>query len=80
MTVYGVITAAIVRKLRALVAEIRSLVSEANQTEEQIATTVKTETVKIYTEAKQREYALVSIAEAKVNTLKSDLIDRIAKL
>lgn len=67
MTVYGVIATAIVRKIKALVAEYRRLVIEATAVEKKIAIDARAEAKRV-------------IAEARGNTkkLKNDLIDKIA--
>lgn len=69
MTVYGVITAAIVRKISALVAEYRKLVAEASLVEKKIVLKAKAEAKQILAEAK-----------AETAVLKNDLIDKIAKV
>jgi hypothetical protein len=69
MTVYGVITAAVVRKISALIAEYRKLVAEASVIEKRIILRAKTEAKQIIAEAK-----------AETAVLKSDLIDKIAKI
>lgn len=69
MTVYGVIAAVIVRKVRAVVAEIRTLVAEATRTEKRIISEAEAEAQQIIAEAK-----------AETTLLKNELIDKLAKL
>jgi len=69
MTVYTVITAAIVRKLRALVAEIRTLVAVATTRERHIVSMAEEDAKRI-----------VLKAEYEVKVLKEDLVDAISKM
>lgn len=69
MTVYGVITAAIVRKVRVLIAEIRALVADATRVEKEVVDTAKAEAA-----------AILKEAETEVASLKNDLVDKISKL
>ena len=64
MTVYSVIAAAIVRKIKALVAEYRKLVAEATAVEQKLISEAKAEVTKVITAAKNEEQRL--IAEAKL--------------
>jgi vacuolar-type H+-ATPase subunit H len=69
MTLYGVIAAAIVRKVKALVAEYRKLVSEATAVEK-----------KIVGDAKAEAQRVLAAAEAETGKLRNELIDKIAAL
>lgn len=69
MTVYGVITAAIVRKVRVLIAEIRALVADATRVEKEVVATAEAEAA-----------AILKEAETEVASLKNDLVDKISKL
>jgi len=80
MTVYGVITAAIVRKIKALVAEYRKLVAEATVVEKSIIGKAEADAKAIIAKAKAEEAAVIEYAEAETTKLKNELIDKIAKL
>ena len=91
MTVYGVITAAIVRKIKALIAEYRKLVVEATVVEKSIVGAAETEAVKIISEALAAAKTIIGRAkfeveviknnvEGETSKLKNELIDKIAKL
>jgi vacuolar-type H+-ATPase subunit H len=80
MTVYGVITAAIVRKVKALVAEYRKIVAEATAVEKKIVSEAYTEAHNVIEEARALEASIVSRAEAETEKLKNELINKIAAL
>ena len=80
MTLYSVIAAALIRKVKALVAEYRKLVAEATAVEKNLVEKAETEVKKIYTEAKAAEVKIVTEVEAETSKLKNELIDKIAKL
>lgn len=80
MTVYGVITAAILRKLSAFIGEIRALVAEATAVEKRIISTAENQAEAVIAEAKKTEAVILRNAKADTDKLKNELIDKIAKL
>jgi len=80
MTLYGVITAAIVRKIKTLLAEMRTLVAEATKVEKNILSTAEAKAAIIIMDAKAEERAVLTAAEAEAEKLKNELIDKISKL
>lgn len=80
MTVYGVITSAILRKLSAFIREIRALVVEAKVAAEAILTKAETDAKLVIAKAKREEAAILGIAEAEAKNLEEELIAKIAKL
>lgn len=80
MTIYGVIAAAVVRKIKALVAEMRTLVAEATKVEKEIVDTARAKAAIIIMDAKAEERAVLTAAETETLRLKNELIDKIAKL
>ena len=80
MTLYGVIAAAIVRKVKALIAEYRSLVAEATVKEKAIVTTAENDIEDLYTVVKAEERAIVAKTKAATEFLRDELIDKIAKV
>lgn len=80
MTLYGVITAAVIRKIKALLAEMRTLVAEATKIEKNIFSTAEAKAAIIIMDAKAEEQAVLTAAEAEAEKLKNELIDKISKL
>ena len=80
MTIYGVIAAAVVRKIKALVTEMRTLVADATKVEKQIVDTARAKAAIIIMDAKAEEQAILIAAETETQRLKNELIDKIAKL
>jgi hypothetical protein len=69
MSVYGVIFAAIAKKVSALVSEIRALVSEAKAVALSITVKAENDAKAIFAEAKQKNKAL-----------EAELVEKISKL
>ncbi len=80
MTLHGVIAAAILRKVKALVSEIRKLVAEATAVEKTIVAKAKADVESIYRAAKRAEGQIVTETTYETQRLKSELIDKIAKV
>jgi hypothetical protein len=80
MTLYGVITAALFRKISALIAEYRKLVAAATAVEKQIVETAEAKAAIIIMDAKAEERAVLAAAEAATTKLKNELIDKIASI
>lgn len=80
MTLYGVITAALLRKIRALISEYRKLVADATKVEKEIVGVAEAKAAIIIMDAKAAEQAVLLAAETETTKLKNELIDKIAKL
>lgn len=80
MTLYGVVTAAVIRKIKALIAEYRKLIADATKVEKQIVDTAEAKAAIIIMDAKAAEKAVLTAAEYETTKLKNELIDKIAKL
>lgn len=82
MTVHGVIISAVVRKVKALIAEYRKLVAEATAVEQKVIgeAEAETEAKRVIAEAQALEASIIRRAEAETEKLKNELIDKIAKL
>lgn len=68
MTVYGVIAAAVVRKVRALVAEYRKLVAEAKAVEAELVSKFEADVEGILAKAKAEESRLLAEAERVIES------------
>lgn len=80
MTIFGAITAALLRKVSAFVTECRKLVAEATAVEEKIVGTAKAKVKAIIAQAKAEEKQVVTQVKTEVGVLKEDLVSKIAKL
>lgn len=80
MTLYGVITAAVIRKIKALISDCRKLVADASVVEKNIVDTAEAKAAIIIMDAKAAEKAVLTAAEYETDKLKNELIDKISKL
>ena len=80
MTLYGVITAAILMKLSAIIAEYRKLVAEATAIEKKIITIAKRDAEGIIARAKAEEQNVILQAKNETTLLKNELFNKIAKV
>ncbi len=80
MTLYGVITAALIRKIRVLISEYRKLVADATKVEKSIVEMAEAKAAIIIMDAKVAERTVLTAAELETAKLKNELIDKIANL